>query len=266
MPASPSSPRAAWDDQNLSNPHLVADKARRVEAMFAAIAPSYDLNNRVHSLGRDQAWRRAAVKLAELQKTDRVVDVACGTGDLSLAFASRLRQKNPTPASVLGIDFTFAMLPIAVRKASQTDSTGRGPAVAALFGCGDAMSLPLSDACCDVVSIAFGIRNVADPARAMREFYRVLRPGGRVIVLEFSLPTNPLTRGVYNFYFKHIMPRTATWIARDKSGAYRYLPQSVNTFIGRETMVTLMTQAGFTDPVVKPLTMGIAVIYRGTKP
>ena len=93
----------------------------------------------------------------------------------------------------------------------------------------------------------------------------MLRPGGRLIVLEFSLPRNFLLRGMYNFYFKHIMPRTATWISRDKSGAYKYLPRSVNTFINRETMMTMMTEAGFADVTQKALTFGIAVIYRGVR-
>jgi demethylmenaquinone methyltransferase/2-methoxy-6-polyprenyl-1,4-benzoquinol methylase len=128
------------------------------------------------------------------------------------------------------------------------------------------MALPLPNVSVDVLSIAFGIRNVADPAKAIAEFFRVLRPGGRVIILEFSLPTNPVMRGLYNFYFKQILPRTATLIARDRSGAYKYLPQSVNTFIDRPAMVNLLEKAGFRDVVVKPLTMGIAVIYRGVKP
>ena len=256
------------------NPHAAADKARRVREMFASIAPSYDLNNRVHSLGRDQAWRRKAVKLAEVKEGDVVLDVACGTGDLSLAFAKA------GAARVIGVDFTHEMLVVAEGKGGK----GQGPrakgqgadeadpfairnprSAIPAYATGDAMRLPLPDASVDIVSIAFGIRNVTDPAKAISEFHRVLRPGGRLIVLEFSLPRNFLLRGMYNFYFKHIMPRTATWISRDKSGAYKYLPRSVNTFINRETMMTMMTEAGFADVTQKALTFGIAVIYRGVR-
>lgn len=270
-----------WNEQLLANPHALADKRSRVQKMFAAIAPSYDLNNRLHSLWMDQRWRKKAVKLAMLKPTDVVVDVACGTGDLTLKFACALRDINPPhtfeKGQVLGLDFTFEMLPIARNKsrAYPWPSEFQRPGVkvnparmssAIAYLNADALALPLPDASADVVSIAFGIRNVQDPAKALGEFHRILRPGGRLIILEFSLPTNPLLRNLYNFYFRKVLPRTATLISRDKTGAYKYLPESVNTFIGRQQMRQMMAAAGFTQIEQFPLTFGVCVCYRGQKP
>jgi demethylmenaquinone methyltransferase / 2-methoxy-6-polyprenyl-1,4-benzoquinol methylase len=268
-PTAPTAPAAAaWDDALLRDPHAVSDKRRRVQQMFAAIAPSYDLNNRLHSLWMDQRWRRRAVKLAELKPLEVVVDIACGTGDLSIAFFRALRKLmdlrmpwEDLEPQVIGIDFTYEMLPIARAKSAIGN---RQSAIHYLNG--DAQSLPLPDACCDVVSIAFGIRNVQDPAKALREFRRVLRPGGRLIILEFSLPTNPVLRGLYNFYFRKILPRTATLVSGDRTGAYRYLPESVNTFIGRQQMTRMMSEAGFSDVTQHPMTFGVCVGYRGLVP
>jgi demethylmenaquinone methyltransferase/2-methoxy-6-polyprenyl-1,4-benzoquinol methylase len=264
-----SPPAAAWDERLLRNPHVVADKRSRVRQMFAAIAPSYDLNNRLHSLWMDQWWRRRAVKLAGLQWSDRVVDVACGTGDLTLAMAGRIADLYPNhyeyqdlaDGQVCGIDFTYPMLPIARSK-----SIAAAGLAAINWINGDALALPLDDATVEVVSIAFGIRNVQDPAAAIREFRRVLRPGGRLVILEFSLPTNPLLRGLYNFYFRKVLPTTATLISGDKTGAYRYLPESVNTFIGREQMMGMMRAAAFAQVEQFPMTFGVCVCYRGVAP
>jgi demethylmenaquinone methyltransferase/2-methoxy-6-polyprenyl-1,4-benzoquinol methylase len=276
----PSAETPAWDDTLLRNPHEVADKRRRVQQMFAAIAPSYDLNNRLHSLWMDQLWRRKGVKLADLKATDAIVDVACGTGDLSLRFADRLwhlttSDAEPRKGQVVGLDFTYEMLPIARSKGRdlppgrlwRIPPGSKAPEINDTIHWlnGDAQSLPLPDACSDVVSIAFGIRNVQDPAKAMREFHRVLRPGGRLVILEFSLPTNPVLRGLYNFYFRKILPRTATLISGDKSGAYKYLPESVNTFIDRKQMAGMMRDAGFSDVTQHPMTFGVCVCYRGIK-
>jgi demethylmenaquinone methyltransferase/2-methoxy-6-polyprenyl-1,4-benzoquinol methylase len=246
----------AWTDRELADPHAVGDKARRVRSMFTAIAPRYDLNNHLHSLGRDQVWRRLAVKAAVVQPGDVVLDVACGTGDLAMAF------RRAGAGRVLGVDFTFGMLRVAQAKA--LSASIKGDALA--YQAGDAMRLPVADASVDVVSIAFGIRNVDDPVAAVGEFCRVLRPGGRLVILEFGRPTNLVVRGFYNVYFKHVMPRTAAIIARDRSGAYRYLPRSVTTFLDREAMVRVIGSTGFVDTAVRSLTLGVAAIYSARKP
>ena len=264
-----------WDRDRLKNPHAVADKQKRVQQMFAAIAPKYDLNNRLWSLGIDQRWRKKAVKLSRLKADDVVVDVACGTGDLSLKYAEQLyalRLDKPPQPGVIGIDYTMPMLPRAVGKWARhgiveheraDPDSNPGAAQFACFAQGDAQNLPLPDACCDVVSIAFGIRNVADSTRAYREFRRVLRPGGRVVVLEFSKPTNKLIRWGYDLYFNHVLTRLASLVARDKTGAYRYLASSVETFKPRQQMVSELEQAGFANVTATPLTFGVAVIYVG---
>jgi demethylmenaquinone methyltransferase/2-methoxy-6-polyprenyl-1,4-benzoquinol methylase len=269
----PTTEPTQWTDALLRDPHHVADKRTRVQRMFAAIAPSYDLNNRLHSLWMDQRWRRKAVRLAKLKPTDTVVDVACGTGDLTMAMSHGLWPNPgdwpPAKGQVIGIDFTFEMLPIARRKARAVQEGARNSNLTTADHLtwinGDALSLPLPDRSCDVLSIAFGIRNVADPAAAVREFHRVLRPGGRVVILEFSLPTNGVLRGLYNFYFRQVLPRTATLISGDKTGAYKYLPESVNTFIGRGQMMGMMAAARFSQVEQHALTFGVCVCYRGLK-
>ncbi|MEO0966457.1 MAG: bifunctional demethylmenaquinone methyltransferase/2-methoxy-6-polyprenyl-1,4-benzoquinol methylase UbiE [Planctomycetota bacterium] len=252
----------AWSADDLThNPHAAPDKATRVERMFAAIAPCYDFNNRVLSLGLDQRWRKVAVDVAELSATDRVLDVACGTGDLTLAFTERLAAIGDRPAPVLGADFTFAMLPLAETK-SPNHQTAKPPN----FLTADAMQLPLPDASFDVVSIAFGIRNVVDPATAIGEFFRVLRPGGRVVILEFATPRNPVFRLGNAIYCNHVLPLLATLISRDRSGAYRYLPKSIATFTQPEQLAEIGEKAGFTDAAIRRLTLGTAAVTRLTKP
>lgn len=254
VPTGSSAP--AWVDAELADPHARADKAVKVRSMFSAIAGSYDLNNRVHSLWLDQAWRRRAVKAAAVRPGDAVLDVACGTGDLSQALAATAASK------VVGLDFTPAMLDHARRK--QRD-LARAQSEKLSYVEGDAQALPFADGSFDVVTIAFGIRNVESPSRALAEFHRVLRPGGRLVVLEFDRPSFAPVRWLNDLYCGWVMPRTATLISGDRSGAYRYLPASVGTFMSRGAMREAIERAGFSRVRDAGLTLGICVCYSGVR-
>lgn len=261
-----------WTQEALrDSPHIDAEKARKVQGMFAAIAGSYDLNNRLHSFFQDQRWRRAAVRAAGVNATARVLDVACGTGDLAEAFA------DAGAAEVTGVDFTPEMLAIARDKGRRNQGAPRTDAAGTSTGAttartsvryhqGDAMQLAFPEQSFDVVSIAFGIRNVAVPARALVEFFRVLRPGGRLVVLEFADPTNPIVRWGSNLYTKRIMPWTASMVAGDASGAYHYLPRSVSTFLQPREFAQKLQETGFEQCSAAPLTMGICVLHRAVRP
>jgi demethylmenaquinone methyltransferase/2-methoxy-6-polyprenyl-1,4-benzoquinol methylase len=249
-------PAHAWTSSQLADPHAHPDKPAKVRHMFAAIAPSYDLNNRLHSFGRDQAWRRRAVRAADVQPGDAVVDVACGTGDLTALFGAT------AAATVRGIDFTPEMLALAREKLAHLPDAVRAKIT---YSEGDAQSLNLPTASADVVSIAFGIRNVASPARAVAEFARILRPRGRLVILEFDRPRFAPFRWASDLYCRWLMPRTATLISRDRSGAYRYLPKSVGLFMPRAALCDLLRSTGFRDITAAPLSLGICTCYRAVR-
>ncbi|MEM7755814.1 MAG: bifunctional demethylmenaquinone methyltransferase/2-methoxy-6-polyprenyl-1,4-benzoquinol methylase UbiE [Planctomycetota bacterium] len=246
-----------WAEGDLADLHAKDDKAQRVEKMFAAIAGAYDLNNRLHSLGLDQLWRRAAVRAAALEEGQVAADIACGTGDLTEMLAK-------TPARrVIGLDFTNAMLAYAREKRATRPGALAGK-IEYLWA--DAHRLPLRDSSIDALTIAYGIRNVQRPGEALKEFARVLKPGGRLVILEFDRPANPVVRMGHEFYTHRVMPLTATLISGDRSGAYRYLPKSVETFLTRDTLVGLIEEAGLATVTVRSLTFGVCACYRGVKP
>lgn len=245
----------AWTPELLDNPHAAPDKSGRVRRMFNAIAPRYQCVNSLFSFGRDRAWRRKAVAMAQVRPDDIVLDVACGTGDFSRAFAEA------GPQMVIGSDFAHEML---------TRAGGAHPSNARRCPTGnmgwveaDALRLPLHDASVSIVSCAFGVRNFENLASGLREFHRVLRPGGRAVILEFTRPRNRAVRGMYELYSNHIMPAAATWVSGDKSGAYRYLPKSVVSFHDAAGMENAMLEAGFVRVSGTPLTFGVVTVYVG---
>ena len=224
----------------------------RVRAMFGRIAGRYDLLNRLLSAGIDQRWRRLAVRTAAEQlgrQPELVVDTCCGTGDLALAFAE-------PGARVVGVDFTPEMLRIArPRKALE-----RG-----VYVQGDAMGMPLVGGVADVVSIAFGLRNVADRGRCLRELVRLLRPGGVVLVLEFGMPAGRLSGALYRFYFTRVLPWIGGRISGDRD-AYRYLPDTVLAWPTARGLRDEMGRAGLVDCGYRALTLGIAYLHWGRAP
>lgn len=248
-----------WDASNLPSPHAAPDKARRVRAMFDAIAPTYERINTLFSAGRDAAWRRRAVKLAAVRPEDRVLDVACGTGDFSRAFA------RAGPVRVVGCDFAWGMLVRAADRSLRTENHGVGGGPwggCVLRWCGaDALHLPFADGAFTLVSCAFGVRNFQDLDAALRQMHRVLAPGGRVVILEFTRPGNRLFRFFYELYAARLMPKAASWIAHDRCGAYRYLPRSVVSFVSAGQMCARLRAAGFVDVAARPQTFGVVTTY-----
>jgi demethylmenaquinone methyltransferase/2-methoxy-6-polyprenyl-1,4-benzoquinol methylase len=244
-------PALVWDEERLAEVHTQADKARRVQRMFDAIAPTYERINTLFSGGRDRHWRRATVRAADVRPGDAVLDIACGTGDLLRAF----QRFAPQSGHLVGLDFAHEML----RRAAERSRSGQAWCEA------DGQRLPFADASFNVTSCAFGVRNFQDLDRGLAEMYRVLRPGGRAMILEFSRPANRLIRGVHEFYTGRIMPWGAALIARDRSGAYRYLPRSVVSFLDADQMDARLRSAGFATTTARPLTFGVVTLYRADK-
>lgn len=222
--------------------------------MFGAIAPRYDFLNRLLSLGIDRYWRRKAVRLLKYKEGSRVLDVATGTGDVALEIAKR------TPASVkiTAADFCNEMVELGRLKVAASPFAARIDFLVA--PCED---LPFPDNSFDSITIAFGIRNVVDRKLGLAEMWRVLKPAGRMIILEFSTPRSALFRQIYYFYFKRVLPVIGGLFS--KYNAYQYLPDSVLEFPTQEEFSTMVADAGFRNIHTCPLTFGIATIYAGEK-
>jgi demethylmenaquinone methyltransferase / 2-methoxy-6-polyprenyl-1,4-benzoquinol methylase len=236
-----------WDEGRLAAPHAEQDKAVRVRRMFDAIAPTYELVNSMASAGRDQSWRREMVRLARPTRDDILLDIACGTGDVARTFAGAPQP----PGRIIGVDFAGQMLRLAADR----------PIDGGLFAQADALRLPVADGSVSIVTCAFGIRNFQSLAVGLGEMARVLRSGGRVVLLEFSVPANRLLRHAYLVYFNRIMPWIATVISRDRTGAYRYLPRSVVSFPPRQIIRSALEAAGFGEVGIHPRSCGIVCIY-----
>jgi demethylmenaquinone methyltransferase/2-methoxy-6-polyprenyl-1,4-benzoquinol methylase len=222
----------------------------RIAGMFDAIAPRYDLLNHVLSAGMDRGWRDRAVDALALPANARVLDLCTGTADLAIATVHRA-----TGATIVGLDFAGEMLRLALAKTREASLDRQIRLVR-----GDATRIPLADRSCDAATIAFGIRNVAEPERALAEIARVLRPGGRLAILEFGQPRIPGIRTLYSWYFRYMLPLVGRLVSKHQS-AYSYLPASVGTFPTPAEFSSTLSATGFSQVRAVPLTFGIVYLF-----
>jgi demethylmenaquinone methyltransferase/2-methoxy-6-polyprenyl-1,4-benzoquinol methylase len=228
----------------------------RIRSMFGAIAPWYDTLNHLLSLNVDRSWRRKTACLVPPEGSDPILDVCTGSGDLALAFDRAAGGIVP----IVGIDFCRELLVRAVEKTRRKKAESRIRYVE-----GDAQHLPFADNQFQIVSVAFGLRNVTDTDRGLSEMVRVAKPGGRVAVLEFSKPRHWLIRRPYLFFFRRVLPAIGQVVSRSPDSAYRYLPESVMQFPEYEVLAEKMQSHGLTDVRFYPFTFGIATLYVGQK-
>ena len=235
-------------------------QAQRIKNLFSAIAGYYDFLNALLSLKRDKMWRRETVKASDVKPTHKVLDVCTGTGELALAYSDKIGAEG----FVIGSDFCFEMLVIGDQKLQQP--VGAVSNRTTNFLAADTLTLPFLENTFDVVSVGFGIRNVSDLEMGIREMMRVAVPGGRIVILEFTQPTNLLFRGLYYFYFTKILPFVGNLISRNKDDAYGYLPRSVMKFPNCDALKSVMEQCGLIDVRFHRKTFGIVAIHVGKKP
>jgi len=223
--------------------------------MFDAIAARYDFLNHLLSAGIDKRWRKRAIRSLGLTGRERVLDLCTGTADLAIAAV----RAQPPASRVVGIDFAGAMLRVGREKVARARLADRVALVR-----GDATRLPAADASVDAITIAFGIRNVDEVARACAEMRRALRPGGRLAILEFAMPTMPGVRAIYRWYLERVLPRVGRAVSRHDA-AYGYLPASIGAFTAPEEFVKILRHAGFDDVRAVRLTFGSVILYTGRR-
>ena len=231
-------------------------RTRDTERLFNSIAPTYDSLNHWLSLGVDKSWRRRSLRwIVDPSAPQQILDIACGTGDYSIAIA---RRAHPDTV-VTGVDLTEAMLQVMRSKVEKAGLSGR-----IVTEQGNAEAMRFADNRFDRATIAFGIRNFEHREQALREILRVLKPGGRLVILELSVPSNPLLRWCYNLYFTRLLPAIGGMVSGDKA-AYRYLPASVASFPGRDEWMSIMRGCGYRQVRHKAFNLGICRMYIGEK-
>lgn len=233
----------------------LAEKAARVAEVFHSVASKYDLMNDLMSLGMHRLWKRFTIQQSGVRAGQKVLDLAGGTGDLAKAFAKIVGRDG----NVILSDINEKMLERGRERLLDEGIVGNIQFVQA-----DAEKLPFEENYFDCVTIAFGLRNVTDKLAALRSMYRVLKPGGKVLVLEFSKPVLPLLNTLYDKYSFHIIPKLGAWIAGDES-SYQYLVESIRMHPDQETLKQMMTEAGFEDVTYHNLSGGIVALHKGYK-
>jgi ubiquinone/menaquinone biosynthesis methyltransferase len=233
-------------------------KARYVARLFATIADRYDLITRLLSYGRDQQWKRRLIVTAAIAPGERVLDLACGTGDLAFEASAR-------GATVIGLDLTPRMVHLALERARASAHPG-APANsgAAAFTVGDMMSLPVPDASFDVVTTGYGLRNVPVLDDAIREIHRVLKPGGRLLSLDFNRPSSAPLRAAYLAYLT-VVGSTVGWALHGDPDTYRYIPESIKRYPGAEAVVQRLRASGFSEARWEPVLGGLMAIHVARK-
>lgn len=228
----------------------------KIQKLFDGIATDYDSLNHILSLGIDRTWRSRALKwIVDRDRPQRILDVACGTGDFSIAIA----RKSSPQTRITGLDLSKEMLKVMKGKVVREGLDRKITTIQ-----GDCSSLPFEDGTFDAVTIAFGIRNFEDREAALREILRVLKGGGRLVILELSVPSGVVMRSLYKAYFCHILPLVGGRVSGDKA-AYRYLPASVLSFPPKEQWLATMASCGFSRPFHKAFTFGICRMYVAEK-
>lgn len=230
-------------------------KTEKIRDLFNSIAEDYDKLNHILSLGVDRTWRKRAIKCIAEDKPQRILDIACGTGDFSLEIA---RRTNPE-TMIVGLDLSEGMLEVMDRKVAEAGLSGR---ISTRQGNSEAMDF--ADDSFDRVTIAFGIRNFENRETALKEILRILKPGGRLVILELSVPSNTVLRWFYNLYFTKVLPWIGGAVSGDKA-AYSYLPASVIQFPGKEEWMATMSSCGYKEVRHKAFTFGICRMYTGEK-
>lgn len=232
---------------------LGSSKKEQVAEMFDNISERYDFLNHLLSLSIDKGWRNKVVKMVQRDQANQILDVATGTADLAIALA------RVQPEHIKGIDISNGMLDVGRKKVSR-----KGLSDLISLEQADSENLPYEDHSFDAITVAFGVRNFEDLEKGLREIHRVLRPGGRLLILEFSQPQAFPFKQIYNFYFRYILPTLGKMVSRDSS-AYSYLPESVGAFPYGKRMTGILENCGFRENRFQPVTFGIATIYDSLK-